>query len=1279
LILKTNRLIFVIFILVLITIQPGFSRAENSEADESGLPFMTHYGLGNYPGHPQTRAMVQDNRGVMYFANGYGVLEFDGSTWRLIKTPEETMCHSLAVDKKTGRIYVGGSSDLGYLAPDETGKMEFESLLKHIKTDDSKFNYVWTTHATTDGIYFQSSKRIFLFKPDGSGGYTLDDRVWESKEKSFRYAFWLDDTYYVQVGGKGLMKMKDGKLVLLPGGDQFKDDFLQVMLPFQDKDGVKNILVGTFRSGLFIFDGKSFKAFPCEEKTYKFLRDNILYTGTVLQNGMFGLCTRNGGFVIMDQDGKIRKTISMDAGLPSNLIASVFTDQEGNTWISPDGGITVLPPFPAPYSFYRLDNANTSYINTFLHHNGILYAGGKGVSYLDTKEAKFKLIDGMSAISQCFKLLDVDDEILVAAGDQGIYRIKEKRGKEIFKKPGTSFAVVSLHQSKLDEKLIFVGLYNGLKFMRKDPDAPNGWMVETRKTNNIDDYVYSMQEVQPGELWLGTFDNGAIRVKYNAGKPIKIVKIDRFTKEQGLVNGQVVVYKVNKEVIFGTKNGFFRTELKEKDRIFPKYEPLKDFSIKSEDTFAADSKGNIWFTSGLQLNLLEKQEDGSFKKNKKVSKRISGESISHIYSEKNDIVWFGGITRIFRYDPRIVDPALEAKESAFFPTLIRRVTKNNTDEIFLGTTVTDNQTQGKNVANKIIPILKYKENSISFEFVAPTFLYSQENQFKWQLEGYEDDWSTWSKDTKKSYTNLPAYWTGNTYRFRVKYKNFFGNEGKEAVYSFHILPPWYLTYWAILLYIAAFICLVVTAVRLRSRQLKKEKIKLEKIVDDRTVELKKEKENIERLSKIGRDITAILPIEKLIETVYESLKPLMDASLFGIGIYNKEKNSIDFPASKEKEQVLKPFSYSLNNKNRPAVWCFDNQEEMFTNNFLSESEYTKYIDELQKAEEGEDSESIIYLPLTYKEKRIGVLTAQNVEKNAYTDYHLNILRNLATYIAIAFDNAEAYKSLKATQQQLIAQQELATLGTLTAGVAHEINNPLNFIINYSEVVDELAGELKKEIEGLADKFKLTGIENIEGLLTLMKQDTEKIKAHGKRIQSIVDNMLLHTRGGSQERRPTDINALLEEDLNLAFHSMRAHDRSFNVTIEKDFDTTVGSPELISQDISRAFLNLINNGFYAAHRKKQDSDEESAPTLWVSTKNRRDHVEIRIRDNGSGIPEEAHEKLFTPFFTTKPAGQGTGLGLYISLNIVEAIHQGKISFTTKEGEFTEFLITLPRNK
>jgi len=260
--------------------------------------------------------------------------------------------------------------------------------------------------------------------------------------------------------------------------------------------------------------------------------------------------------------------------------------------------------------------------------------------------------------------------------------------------------------------------------------------------------------------------------------------------------------------------------------------------------------------------------------------------------------------------------------------------------------------------------------------------------------------------------------------------------------------------------------------------------------------------------------------------------------------------------------------------------------------------------------------------------------------------------------------------LKNTQSQLIHAEKMASLGELTAGIAHEIKNPLNFVNNFSEVSNELIEEILEE----AEKGNTSEIKSIAEDLS---KNLDKIIHHGKRADSIVKGMLLHSRGTSGEKTLTNINDLLEQNVSLAYHGLRALDKEFNITIEKDYDKTLDKIKVIPQDISRVLLNIINNACYAAYDKKKKSAVDFKPVLKVSTKNFNDKVEIHIKDNGNGIPGDIGDKIFQPFFTTKPTGDGTGLGLSLSYDIITKVHKGELNFKTVEGKFTEFIITLPK--
>jgi signal transduction histidine kinase len=319
----------------------------------------------------------------------------------------------------------------------------------------------------------------------------------------------------------------------------------------------------------------------------------------------------------------------------------------------------------------------------------------------------------------------------------------------------------------------------------------------------------------------------------------------------------------------------------------------------------------------------------------------------------------------------------------------------------------------------------------------------------------------------------------------------------------------------------------------------------------------------------------------------------------------------------------------------------------------------------------------------------GVLLLGRPTPGPFSQRQIDLVQTFADQAVIAIENVRLFEQVEArtkelslsledlrtAQDRLVQTEKLASLGQLTAGIAHEIKNPLNFVNNFSALSAELIDELNDLLKSTALDDKIR--EEIGELTEMLRSNLEKVVQHGKRADSIVKNMLLHSREGAGEHRPADINAIVEESLNLAYHGARAEKSGFNITLHRDLDPQAGTIDLYPQEITRVFLNLISNGFYAATKRKEAGEEGFEPTLSASTKNLGNRVEIRIRDNGTGIPLEVKEKMFNPFFTTKPAGEGTGLGLSMSHDIVVKQHGGKIDVDTMPGAFTEFVITLPR--
>jgi serine phosphatase RsbU (regulator of sigma subunit) len=793
-----------------------------SDSPTFGRPLIRNYDPTEYGAAFNYWAIAQDQRGVMYFGNWNGILEYDGVSWRLISTPNKSGVRSLAIEANgprgpfSGRIYVGAVGDLGYLAPDAVGNMRFVSLLDHVPPGNREFNEVWYSYATSEGVYFRTDRILLRWANQRM-------QTWKPAT-SFSGLFVVRDRVYIQQWGVGLLELAGDSLRLAAGGARFANERIYVMLPYAEQ----KILTGTREQGLFLYDGASFQAFQTDPTMTKFLRENQLSHGAVLPDDTFALATLRGGVAIMDRHGQLLRILDKAAGLQDHDVNFIFPDRQGAIWLAQGRRIARVET-ASPLSFYGEPAGIKDFVAAILRHRGTLYvATGLGVFYLPSQPGKtnsplperapeFRPVAGITA--QCWSLVTAGKTLLAATND-GVYQITGERAAFVKQSAGDSFFSMFLRRSKQDSNRVYIGLRDGLASLRFDA-ATSQWIDEGR-IRGIHEPIWSIVENADGELWLGTEAQGVLRVHFPNGIPNQTLrtqprwnenpKVERFDFRHGLPHGWVGVNAVRDRTIFTSDKGLFRFD-RETNRFFPDstYGSMFADGLRDVEVVVEDRQGNVWLGSeeAAEIHRALRQPDGSYLPEKGAPFQLAKVAIWAIYPEDDSAdngtasaVWFGGPDGLVRYDANI-----PRHEMVDYPALVRRVTiareAGGDSIIFAGTATVEGShaTDGPSESLRsplyaLRPTLSYSHNALRFECAAPSFDEESANQFQYFLEGFDQGWTAWSKSPKKDYTNLFE----GEYRFHVRAKNVYQHESREAVYAFKILPPWYRTWWVYVLY-----------------------------------------------------------------------------------------------------------------------------------------------------------------------------------------------------------------------------------------------------------------------------------------------------------------------------------------------------------------------------------------------------------------------------------------------------------------------------------------------
>jgi serine phosphatase RsbU (regulator of sigma subunit)/ligand-binding sensor domain-containing protein len=889
--------------LTLLLVFALFSFTAKAQVKNLGLPYIINFSAEEYHAHKQNWAVIEDKRGIMYFGNTNGVLEFDGQNWKLIALPNNTVVRSLAMDDK-GRIYVGSRGEFGFLQPDSIGSLKYISLLEKIeKKEDRKFDDIWWIYIIKGKVYFASVEYIFEYFQGKVKVYKIPNlkQVYECKDKIF-----------VRISGDqgGFGEFVNGKVNIISGSKDFKDLSVRAVLPFNDK-----LLIVT-ANALFVYHDNSIEKF--KTNVDKFFEEENVVSAIIMADGNYALGMFSSGLLIIDKQGNVIQHLNLNTGLQNGSILSEMQDSNGNLWLATGNGITyVLNSLPAT-AYSNLYGLNSAIYCAFFLHENIYAASAEGLFYRKwgNNEAHLNQIESFKQIGEPmnFWYLDTLNGVFLAATNFGISIIGPKNISEI--NIHDRIAIWKFLRVNGNQNLLLAGINKGIlvlefvpnklyrikdkiksknelksKSKKNSKEEPKGKWVFKSKLRGFAERCRHIEIDKNNNIWFSDKAKGVARLK-----PVNnfdSVSVFWYNQDKGLPKDEeMYVFLLKDEIFVSTENGIFAYDA-QKD-IFvsdKKWDPLIGKGVLISQ-IVEDNKGNIWYKQQrknkltndyiYELGELILQDDGNYVVNKTPFYKFKN-SIYSISPLTDGNIIIGTDKGFIHYDTKV-----KKDYKKTYCALIRKVELVTNDSLIFDGAFSDSSGY-MSTRQKAINICSfpYKYNNIRFTFSAPYFDAPDKILFKYYLEDNDLGWSDWKNKNFKEYSNLPE---GN-YVFHVKAKNIYEVESEEAVYYFTILPPWYRTVWAIIGYGIAIILLIYGIVRLSVRRLRLQKEHLEKVVEERTaeirmknVELEQQKEEIsaqrdeievqrDKIEEKNKNITASITYAKRIQ---EAMLPLRD-------------------------------------------------------------------------------------------------------------------------------------------------------------------------------------------------------------------------------------------------------------------------------------------------------------------------------------------------------------------------------------------------------------------
>jgi len=1167
----------------------------------------------------------------MYFGNSNCVLEYDGANWRRIYVPNYSTVRALAIDSAS-TIFAGAYNELGVLLPDAKGSLEYSSLVQLIDSSYRSFGDIWNIHCLNNQVYFLSDKYIFRYK-DKKFNY------WEKTQERFYLSFHANNELFIQEIGRGLLKVKGDSLVSIKNGDFFSNIRIHAILPYKKNQ----LLICTRNKGLFLYDNTNSTATITSvseisvhaKNLNTYLKNNVLYHGTKISDNLFALSTITGSVLLVDSSWKVVDIINHES---TGIVSSahyLYYEKDKALWMALANGISRVEIF-SPFRYWNDDNGINGTISDVASMDDYLYiTTGSGVYYMQRKADNvnfsvnnFKKVEGQfeQAWGFLYFILPTTDynkmEKLVYSGDveflptsnhlillvatsTGLFEISGGKSVKISDYRG----IFDIYQYKQKPSNIFLALSNGIAHI----SYKDGKWINHGMQFNITDKIRELNEDSLGNLWASAAYKGVYKITNPLNEKEDSIKL--YDTDNGLPSVQSVhLANYNKKLLFISLNEAF-TLINEADT-FQTFE------------FPEQKDTSIWLADSLSWYQVRDNIVSNF----------------YVTTYTDTAQWFATTDGTFRYVPTGKKNYLDTN-----PALVRKVLSGDSI-IFDGTNYTEIKNAKDTLFNRLIKpeskielgnVLNFKDNSLTFHYSLPFFENEEKTEFSFFLEGNDKEWSPWSTETKKEYTNLRE----GDYSFKVKARNMYMLESPVAEFKFTVLAPWYRTFAAILGYILLGIIVIIGIVRLYTYRLIKEKDKLEKIVIERTQEILMQKEEIlvqaEHLKDANERISA--KNEELEKQKWEITNQALKLKKANVELIKLSK------VASETDNAIAIFDNEGNMEwvnegfTRLYGYTYEEYAKERNINLLEGSDNPNITEAVKSCLENKKSVVYEYKTTNKKGKEIWAQTTLThvIEKNGET---INL-------VAIDSDITK----LKQAEKEIEEQRDKLAISNATKNkffriIAHDLRNPMSTLAGSTNIIfndfEEYDKEQTKAFIGELNRLSQTTFNLLENLLDWSTSQMGEIKFSPKHL---------------------NIKSLTEENLELIDRKVDTKNIELKTNL-KDHCAAFADEDMVKTIIR----NLLSNAV-------KFTPENGTIEITCGAIND-DYLKYSVKDTGIGINQEDQKKLFridahhtTPGLSNE---KGSGLGLILCKEFIEK-NGGEIKIISDPQKGTTIEFTLKR--